>query len=137
MRSVAGSVSRRSAAALGVAMAQQTVAVRREAAAGRQAASHRLPWALPSPVAAEAEEAAETVVAEEAAVAVALRVGWQTAVAEYPARRSSRHHSGTLPCLRLGSSSRLDASMRRPATNFWRVSAGSITSSMYPRSAAA
>ena len=131
MRSVAGAVSRRSAAALGLAMAQQTVAVRREAVAGRQAASHRLPWALPSPVAAEVAEA------EEAAVAVALRVGWQTAVAEYPARRSSRHHSGTLPCLRLGSSSRLDASMRRPATNFWRVSAGSITSSMYPRSAAA
>ncbi len=40
------------------------------------------------------------------------------------------HHSGTLPCLRLGNSSRLVASMRRPATNFWRVSAGSITSSM-------
>ena len=53
-----------------------------------------------------------------------------------PARSGGRscdvapHHSGTLPCLRLGNSSRLVASMRRPATNFWRVSAGSITSSM-------
>jgi len=46
-------------------------------------------------------------------------------------------HSGTLPCLRRGSSSRLVANIRRPATSFWRVSAGSITSSMYPRSAAA
>ena len=40
------------------------------------------------------------------------------------------HHSGTLPCLRCGSSSRLVASIRKPATSFWRVSAGSITSSM-------
>ena len=53
-----------------------------------------------------------------------------------PARSGGRscdvapHHSGTLPCLRLGNSSRLVASMRRPATSFWRVSAGSITSSM-------
>ena len=39
-------------------------------------------------------------------------------------------HSGTLPCLRRGSSSRLVASIRSPATSFWRVSAGSITSSM-------
>ena len=31
--------------------------------------------------------------------------------------------SGTLPCLRRGSSSRLVRSMRRPATTFWRVSA--------------
>ena len=38
-------------------------------------------------------------------------------------------HSGTLPCLRRGSSSRLVRSMRRPATIFWRVSAGSMTSS--------
>ena len=42
----------------------------------------------------------------------------------------SSGHSGTLPCLRLGSSSRLVASIRSPATSFWRVSAGSITSSM-------
>lgn len=39
-------------------------------------------------------------------------------------------HSGTLPCLRRGSSSRLVANIRSPATSFWRVSAGSITSSM-------
>lgn len=39
-------------------------------------------------------------------------------------------HSGTLPCLRRGNSSRLVANMRSPATSFWRVSAGSITSSM-------
>ena len=48
-------------------------------------------------------------------------------------RRSSSlawDHSGTLPCLRRGSSSRLVASIRNPATSFWRVSAGSITSSM-------
>ena len=47
-------------------------------------------------------------------------------------RRSSARprHSGTLPCLRRGSSSRLVANIRSPATSFWRVSAGSITSSM-------
>ena len=48
-------------------------------------------------------------------------------------RRSSSAgsvHSGTLPCLRRGNSSRLVANMRSPATSFWRVSAGSITSSM-------
>ncbi len=39
-------------------------------------------------------------------------------------------HSGTLPCLRRGSSSRLVDNIRKPATSFWRVSAGSITSSM-------
>jgi hypothetical protein len=39
-------------------------------------------------------------------------------------------HNGTLPCLRRGSSSRLVANIRSPATSFWRVSAGSITSSM-------
>lgn len=43
---------------------------------------------------------------------------------------SSGGHNGTLPCLRRGSSSRLVANMRSPATSFWRVSAGSITSSM-------
>ena len=42
----------------------------------------------------------------------------------------SSAHSGTLPCLRRGNSSRLVANIRNPATSFWRVSAGSITSSM-------
>ena len=64
-------------------------------------------------------------------VAVALRSaevgqGWAC-------RRSSSVgpcHSGTLPCLRRGNSSRLVANIRKPATSFWRVSAGSITSSM-------
>jgi hypothetical protein len=45
--------------------------------------------------------------------------------------------SGMLPCLRRGSSSRLVRSIARLAATFWRVSAGSMTSSMYPRSAAA
>jgi len=55
------------------------------------------------------------------------------AAPEPTSRRSSAlasDHSGTLPCLRRGSSSRLVASIRSPATSFWRVSAGSITSSM-------
>ena len=38
-------------------------------------------------------------------------------------------YNGMLPCLRRGSSSRLLRSMVRPATIFWRVSAGSMTSS--------
>ena len=38
--------------------------------------------------------------------------------------------SGTLPCLRCGSSSRLVLSIFNPATSLRRVSAGSITSSM-------
>ena len=46
-------------------------------------------------------------------------------------------HNGTLPCLRWGSSSRLVRSIARPATSLRRVSAGSMTSSMKPRSAAA
>ena len=54
-----------------------------------------------------------------------------------PAAEPPAHQSGMLPCLRRGSSSRLVRSMARPATTFWRVSAGSITSSTYPRSAAA
>lgn len=37
--------------------------------------------------------------------------------------------SGTLPCLRLGSSSRLDMSTRSARTNTRRVSVGSMTSS--------
>src|SRR4029450_2824329 len=44
---------------------------------------------------------------------------------------------GALPCLRWGSSSRLVRRTRIPATILRRVSAGSITSSMKPRSAAA
>jgi hypothetical protein len=39
-------------------------------------------------------------------------------------------YSGTLPCLRLGSSSRLERSIASPVTSLTRVSAGSITSSM-------
>ena len=53
-------------------------------------------------------------------------------VAEAPRRR----HSGTFPCLRFGSSSRFDARMSRLRQITRRVSAGEITSSMYPRSAA-
>ena len=45
-------------------------------------------------------------------------------------------HNGMFPCLRCGSSSRLDLSISRPAMTFMRVSAGSMTSSMNPRSAA-
>ncbi len=45
-------------------------------------------------------------------------------------------HSGTFPCLRFGSSSRFDARMSRLRQITRRVSAGEITSSMYPRSAA-
>ena len=45
-------------------------------------------------------------------------------------------YSGTLPCLRFGSSSRFDRSSSRPAMSLMRVSAGSITSSTKPRSAA-
>ena len=43
---------------------------------------------------------------------------------------TSPPYSGTLPCLRFGSSSRFDRSMARPAMSFRRVSAGSMTSSM-------
>ena len=46
-------------------------------------------------------------------------------------------HSGIFPCLRCGSSSRLDLSISRPAMTLIRVSAGSMTSSTKPRSAAA
>jgi hypothetical protein len=42
---------------------------------------------------------------------------------------TSSDQSGMLPCLRRGSSSRLLRNIRNPATTFWRVSAGSITSS--------
>ena len=38
-------------------------------------------------------------------------------------------HSGVFPCLRGGSSSRLDRSIDRPSDSLWRVRAGSITSS--------
>ncbi len=70
----------------------------------------------------------------EVAAAVVAR-GRRTgeAVLAPTGRRSSSvasGHSGTLPCLRRGSSSRLVANIRSPATSFWRVSAGSITSSM-------
>ena len=64
-------------------------------------------------------------------VAVALRSAG--VVQGWACRRSSSVgpcHSGTLPCLRRGNSSRLVANIRKPATSFWRVSAGSITSSM-------
>jgi hypothetical protein len=38
-------------------------------------------------------------------------------------------YSGTLPCLRFGSSSRFERSRSSPAISFTRVSAGSMTSS--------
>ena len=43
---------------------------------------------------------------------------------------------GTLPCLRCGSSPRFDASIARLRESTLRVSAGEMTSSTYPRSAA-
>lgn len=49
---------------------------------------------------------------------------------------TAANQSGTLPCLRCGRSSRFERNIRRPATTLRRVSAGSITSSMKPRSAA-
>ncbi len=52
-------------------------------------------------------------------------------------KRAEDDQSGMLPCLRRGNSSRLVRRRRRPATIFCRVSAGSITSSTMPRSAAA
>jgi len=82
------------------------------------------------------EEVGEEVGEEEVGEAQVeeARVIRPSAVApESTSRRSSAlasDHSGTLPCLRRGSSSRLVASIRSPATSFWRVSAGSITSSM-------
>jgi hypothetical protein len=41
-----------------------------------------------------------------------------------------------LPCLRFGWATRLVCNVRRARISFGRVSAGSMTSSMYPRSAA-
>lgn len=101
-------------------------------------------------VAARMAEEEEVVVAvvllmEGAAVALVSAVERLAVVPEAWGRRTGeavraptgRHsssvgsgHSGTLPCLRRGSSSRLVANIRSPATSFWRVSAGSITSSM-------
>ena len=51
-------------------------------------------------------------------------------------RRRRVAQSGTFPCLRLGSSSRFERSISKPAMTFLRVSAGSMTSSTMPRSAA-
>ena len=45
-------------------------------------------------------------------------------------------YKGITPCLRWGRSSRFDFSTENPAIIFFLVSDGSITSSMYPRSAA-
>src|SRR5204863_3748752 len=45
-------------------------------------------------------------------------------------------HSGMFPCLRAGTASRLVESIRSVLIRRGRVSAGSMTSSMYPRSAA-
>jgi hypothetical protein len=59
------------------------------------------------------------VVAEEVVAAVARRT--TAVVRARSGRRSSSvasGHSGTLPCLRLGNSSRLLASIRSPATSF-------------------
>ena len=73
----------------------------------------------PAALAEMAVAAAEMVVPAEMAVAVVAPV-WSC---------SRACHNGTLPCFRRGSSSRLVDSIRRPATNLRRVSAGSITSS--------
>ena len=51
-------------------------------------------------------------------------------------RGGHRAQNGMLPCLRLGRSSRLLRRSSRLRTRTRRVSAGSITSSTYPRSAA-
>ena len=51
-------------------------------------------------------------------------------------RREPVAHSGTFPCLRLGRSSRLPRSRSSDRLRTRRVSAGSMTSSMKPRSAA-
>ena len=81
---------------------------------------------------------AVAVVTMTAAAAVVVASAWtaadpareEAAAASSSVSDGDSHQRGTLPCLRRGSSSRLDASMRNPATSFWRVSAGSITSSM-------
>ena len=81
---------------------------------------------------AVAEEVAVAV--EEEEVVVEERGSRAAEAVRVPRNRRSSLvesvHSGTLPCLRRGSSSRLVANIRSPATSFWRVSAGSITSSM-------
>ena len=49
---------------------------------------------------------------------------------------SAPAYSGMLPCLRLGCATRLVSSVSSAVITFGRVSCGTITSSMYPRSAA-
>ena len=117
----AGVVARRQGAAVVVAMRSVVVAAVMQVAVGVQVTVQaavgvtQAVGAAPRPVVVAA-------VATRAA-RVGRGSGW---------RRSSARprHSGTLPCLRRGSSSRLVANIRSPATSFWRVSAGSITSSM-------
>jgi hypothetical protein len=106
------------------------------------AAANRPPVATPAQGAVEvwpSREATQAQAVVVEAVVVAAEVNRREAVGPAPTGRhssgvdhssASTGHSGTLPCLRRGSSSRLVANIRRPATSFWRVSAGSITSSM-------
>jgi hypothetical protein len=68
-------------------------------------------WVQTLPVVVVAEEVVVAAVARRTTAVVRARSG----------RRSSSvasGHSGTLPCLRLGNSSRLLASIRSPATSF-------------------
>lgn len=49
---------------------------------------------------------------------------------------SFRGHSGMLPCLRFGRSTRLSCNVSSASMSLGRVSSGRMTSSMYPRAAA-
>jgi hypothetical protein len=107
------------------------VALYRTPAVGEVAAGlYRTPVAVA--VAAQVKPCPEATPARMVAAAEAVNRPGEVVPA--PMGRCSsgvdRRHSGTFPCLRRGSSSRLVANIRSPATSFWRVSAGSITSSM-------
>ena len=54
-----------------------------------------------------------------------------------PRHRRRAHQSGMLPCFRLGACTRLVSSVSSAEMTFGRVSCGTMTSSTYPRSAAA
>ena len=115
-------VARRQGAAVVVAMRSAVVAAVMQVAVVVVAVTVQAAVGVTQAVGAAPRPVAVVVVATRAA-RVGRGSGW---------RRSSARprHSGTLPCLRRGSSSRLVANIRSPATSFWRVSAGSITSSM-------
>jgi hypothetical protein len=115
-------VARRQGAAVVVAMRSAVVAAVMQVAVVVGAVTVQAAVGVTQAVGAAPRPVAVVVVATRAA-RVGRGSGW---------RRSSARprHSGTLPCLRRGSSSRLVANIRSPATSFWRVSAGSITSSM-------